>query len=266
MRRVVWLTDLHLNHCQDDYVEQFFGEVQEYEPHALLISGDFSESFQLLRYLRWLDSFFDCPIFFVLGNHDYYFSKIGYVRAKMKRLCAEHSQLVYLTQSGPVALTDNIGLVGHDGWADGRLGDYAGSIVMMHDYQLIDNLSGLRKKERWELLKQLGDAAAQHIREVLPPCLESFDSAFLLTHVPPVREACWHEGHVSDDQWAPHFTCKAVGDAILEIMSQHPEKQLTVLCGHTHGAGICQLLPNVEIHTGGAIYGRPGVAKVFEVE
>ena len=71
----------------------------------------------------------------------------------------------------------------------------------------------------------------------------------LLTHVPPVREACWHEGQLSDDQWAPHFTCLAVGEAILDVMAGHPDKRLTVLCGHTHGQGETQPLPNVQILT-----------------
>ncbi len=86
----------------------------------------------------------------------------------------------------------------------------------------------------------------------------------LLTHIPPLREACWHDGKISDDDWAPFFTCRAVGDAILEIMADHPRQQLTVLCGHTHGAGVAHPLPNVEILTGGAKYGHPAVQRIFE--
>ena len=48
-------------------------------------------------------------------------------------------------------------------------------------------------------------------------------------------------------------------------MKVHPEKQLTVLCGHTHSAGICQPLPNLEIHTGGAEYDRAEIAGRFQV-
>lgn len=265
MHRAVWLTDLHLNHCQDDYVEQFFHEVLEHNPDSLLISGDFSESFQLLRYLRWLESFFTCPIYFVLGNHDFYFTRINFMRNQVSSLCEDRQHLIYLSQEDCIALTPKVGLVGHDGWADGRIGDYGGSIVMMHDYKLIEDLKGLKKAERWDRLKQLGDEAADHIRCVLPKCLEKFDEAILLTHVPPLREACWHEGKISNDEWAPHFTSKAMGDAILEIMGRLPNKRLTVLCGHTHGAGTCEPLENVKIVTGGAIYGRPAVTTVFEL-
>jgi len=44
------------------------------------------------------------------------------------------------------------------------------------------------------------------------------------------------------------------------------DHQLTVVCGHTHGAGETQVLPNLLAITGGAEYGRPKVQRVFEVE
>ena len=83
--------------------------------------------------------------------------------------------------------------------------------------------------------------------------------------MPPLREACWHEGAISDDQWSPHFTCQAVGTALVEIMRDHPDHRLTVLCGHTHGSGECAPLPNVHVLTGGAEYGRPAVNRLFEL-
>ena len=32
---------------------------------------------------------------------------------------------------------------------------------------------------------------------------------------------------------------------------------MTVLCGHTHGKGEVQILPNLIVKTGGADYGKP---------
>ena len=101
--------------------------------------------------------------------------------------------------------------------------------------------------------------------EVLPRCAQR-SKINLLTHVPPFRQACWHEGRISDDQWAPHFTCHAVGQAILEFMADHPDKRLTVLCGHTHGHGETQPLSNLKVITGGAEYGRPEIARVLELD
>jgi predicted MPP superfamily phosphohydrolase len=49
-------------------------------------------------------------------------------------------------------------------------------------------------------------------------------------------------------------------------MREHPERELLVLCGHTHGRGACCPLPNVEILTGGAVYGEPEIQRLFDLE
>src|SRR5438093_2989908 len=38
-------------------------------------------------------------------------------------------------------LAPGVGLIGHDGWADAREGDYERSTVMMNDYRLIEERS-----------------------------------------------------------------------------------------------------------------------------
>ncbi len=101
---------------------------------------------------------------------------------------------------------------------------------------------------------------------MLSEALEQFRDAVLLTHVPPMREACWYDGRLSDDQWAPHFTCAVMGETILHVMAARPEHRLIVLCGHTHGQGETQPLPNVQVITGGADYGHPTIQRVLEFD
>ena len=214
-----------------------------------------------------MDSALGKDIYFVLGNHDYYFGSIDTVRDEMRQLCLRKPRLHYLTTLEVCQLTNRVGLVGHDGWADGRLGDFEKSVVSMNDYKLIADLAGHHKRERWEVLKTLGDAAAAHIRQVLPPALERFEELFLLTHVPPLREACWHEGQTSDDQWAAALHLQSDGRrACSRSLRDYPQRQLTVLCGHTHGAGETRPLENLSILTGGAQYGQPAVQRVFELD
>jgi hypothetical protein len=81
-----------------------------------------------------------------------------------------------------------------------------------------------------------------------------------------LREACWYEGRISNDDWLPHFTCKAVGEVLLEGARASPGRQLLVLCGHTHGEGSAQPLPNLRVLTGGAEYGHPKLAGFFEID
>ena len=83
------------------------------------------------------------PIYFVLGNHDFYWGGIARFRAGVTAQFARSPRLTYLTQAGVVALTKETGMVGQDGWSNGRLGDYARSGVLLNDYRLIEELAAL---------------------------------------------------------------------------------------------------------------------------
>ena len=137
---------------------------------------------------------------------------------------------------------------------------------MLNDYLLIEELRGITRHERRDTLQRLGDEAADHIRGRLLESLPSHAHVILLTHPPPMREACWYEGHTADDNWAPHFTGAAMGQVIMATMPGFPDCKLTVLCGHTHNEGVVRPLPNVEIITGDAEYQHPRICRFFEVE
>ena len=265
MKRIVWSTDIHLNFLDQAALDDYIGRLADACPDVVLISGDIAESTDILEYLSVLDDRLDCVICFVLGNHDFYRGSISQVRRDVGRLCDQREKLVYLTGAPCFEISDRVGLVGHDGWGDARFGDYERSLVMLNDYLLIDEFIGLDQRERRPVLNALGDSAAAAVRQSLWPALDQYEHVFFLTHVPPLREACWHNGRISDDQWAPHFTCKAVGDVLLEAAQEFPHRELTVLCGHTHSPGQHCPQPRVNIITGGAEYGFPTINQVFRV-
>lgn len=264
MKRFAWLTDIHLNFLAPAAVRAFLDKVEAATADGVLVGGDIAEAHDLAGFLHQIAERLTAEIYFVLGNHDYYYGSIDGVRAQVDELCRAYPKLHYLTSGDVFELTPSTGLVGHDGWADARLGDYERSLVSMNDFRLIDDLQGLSKAVRQQVLHELGDRAAHHVARWLPEALARYAHVVLLTHVPPFAEACWHEGRLSDAEWMPHFTCKAVGDVLREIMPRWPERQLTVLCGHTHGCGEARPLPNVLVLTGGAEYGAPRIERVFE--
>ncbi len=92
--------------------------------------------------------------------------------------------LHYLPDAGVVAPNANTALIGHDAWADGRLGDYAGSDVMLNDCLLIEELAGHDAQARLARLKALGDEAAVHVRRCLPAALQRYRRIIVATHVP----------------------------------------------------------------------------------
>lgn len=266
MKRVVWLTDIHLNFLEADERDAFCRRVDAQDADAVLLGGDIAEAPSVVPCLRRMAARIRAPIHFVLGNHDYYTGSIAEVRAAMPPLCAEVDTLHWLPEAGVVELTPAVGLIGHGGWADGRIGSFLMAPNKINDYLLIEELADLAAGVRLTRLNELGDEAAAAVRRLLPAALARYPQVYFLTHVPPWREACVHKGKPSDDEWAPHFSCKAVGDAVLEIMADFPRRELTVLCGHTHGDGEHRMTDNVRVLTGGAEYTRPAVQRVFELD
>lgn len=263
--KLAWLTDIHLNFLDPSDIEVFHQSLGDLDADAVLLSGDIGEAPDLALHLNALDNALRRPLYFVLGNHDFYQGSIAGVRTMVEALCSACPNLYWLPKAGVVPLTNEACLIGHDGWGDGRLGDYWGSEVELSDWGLITELNGLDKGERLAKLHELGDEAADHFLRLLPGALRQFRNVVVVTHIPPFRESCWYNGGISGDDWLPHFTCKAVGDVLFQAMEASPDHQMTVLCGHTHGAGEALILPNLRVLTGGAVYGRPELQTVLNV-
>jgi predicted phosphohydrolase len=264
MKRIAWLTDIHLDFLSPQKVKAFCRNIVEHNPEAVLIGGDIGDARTIKVYLRILEDELCRPIYFVLGNHDYYRGSIAGVRTAIKEFCVRSDWLHWLPAAGVVKLTEETGLIGIDSWADGRLGNYQNSMVLLNDYSLIKELTGLDQKVRFIKLNELGDIAAAYLKNALPIALARFQHVLVLTHVPPFREACWHAGRISHDQWLPHFGCKAVGEALVDCM-RNSACEITVLCGHTHSGGSAQILPTLNVKTGGAEYGKPTVQELLKI-
>jgi predicted phosphohydrolase len=265
MARLGWLTDIHLNFLSSAQRRQFYERLRAAGLEALLIGGDIGEAPSVVRYLTELEEAFPGTIYFVLGNHDFYKGSIGRVREQVARLVASSRRLCWLSMAGVVRLSETTALVGHDGWADGRLGDGIRSEVLLNDHFLIAELSWLEKPELYRRLATLGDEAAECLGPVLEKALQSYPRVLVLTHVPPFAEACWHEGRISNPDYQPHFASQAMGETILEVLNRYPGRELTVLCGHTHSPGVAEVRPGLTVHTGGAVYGSPAVQWAVEI-
>lgn len=265
MKRLAWMTDIHLNFLGTQQIEGFIAQVLAARPDTVLISGDIGEAHSIGDYLQKLAVDLQLPLYFVLGNHDFYFGSIQHVRAGMTRLTGDFPVLHWLPLTGVVEITPQVALVGHDGWADGRYGDYENSRLMLNDYLLIQELAALDYETRRVRLNALGDEAAAYLREALPAALERYPQVFVATHVPPFVESCLYDGKRSDDNALPHFANKAVGEVLCEIAKTYPQRSITVLCGHTHHEAVFQAAPNLLVLTGGAVYGAPIVQQVFDL-
>ncbi len=288
--RLSWATDIHLDQCEPEAFEAFIEALRAENPDGICLTGDLSEAPRLQADLERVAEAVGVPVYFVLGNHDYYHGSITEVRETMMQLTATHPLLRWLPatpEAAGIALGSNTRLIGHGAWGDGGNGNIRESWIRLQDFRKIaelntsngtangtangeaDKLSPEERKARpitealIEMLQHLGQEAAEFLKPRLLQALQTAPNVFLLMHPPPFREACLYGTEMADDHWAPHFTCKAVGDMLIEVMAQHPEQQLTVLAGHTHNIHDAFVYPNIRVCVGAAEYGHPGVAQSF---
>lgn len=277
MPRVAWITDPHLNALDKTGLAVWHHHLRQFEADAWLISGDIAESHDFADFLKLIAEQVEGPIYYVLGNHDYYRSSIREVRRRAGLVGRRHDRLIYLSQQQVIPLSPEVGLIGHDGWGDARLGDPENSPVILNDFLLIEELALAANFDPaavppaemdvgglCRVLERLGDEAAAHIAQVLPAALEVHRKVVLLTHVPPFREATLYQNRISNNDWLPYFCCHALGEVLLDLLPRFPDQEVLVLCGHTHHAADIQPLPNLRVLVGEAEYFQPRVQQVFQ--
>lgn len=275
--KILHLTDIHLNFLLEpngrDFsevlVEKFCQNLMLKEPDAVVISGDISEAQCLQMHLGWLRKHLHASvnIYFVLGNHDYYNSAIPDLRRKMAIYDgSKGDHLYWLNASGVQELSAKACVIGHDGWYDGGYSDWFQSRLMMTDYLVIEDFRFKSQKHVHARMQVLADDFAFHIASVGEQALQKYEHVIVATHVPPFKENTIFKGAISDANWLPVMSSKKAGDCLLSLASAHPDKKITVLCGHTHGRAYHKPLPNLEVYTGTATYGSPGIANIFEIE
>ncbi len=260
--RLLWGSDLHLEFLTPAGLSRFCVALARRHPTHLLLGGDIHNASGLTARLRVLARTVEAPVSFVLGNHDYYGGSIAQVRADVRELCAAVPQLGWLPDAGLVALGDGLGLVGHGGWSDARLGEVEASPLVPADHRLITDFAGLDPPGRLAKMRALADEGAATIRKQLPAALERWPRVVLLTHVPPFAQGARHREDMPAEHWLPYFTSRATGDAIRQIAPRFPDREILVLAGHTHTPADVQVLPNVRVMVAGARYGHPALAEL----
>lgn len=260
--RIAWLTDCHLEWLNQKSRRAFFEAIADERPDVVLLGGDIC-NFDFLE--SWLLKFHkkvQVPIYFCLGNHDYYNSSIFEVRELARSVSKGHDQISWLPEDGIVQLTEEVALVGHGCWGDGRAGSFYDSPLALNDFSYIKELSGLRKHDQLEQIRLLGSEAAEYLEVRIEEAAKNFGKVIVLTHVPPFPEACLYMGKLSEEG-LPFFCCNAVGDALKRASANNPQVQFLVLSGHTHDAADVRIDDNLRIIVADAEYGRPDF-RIFE--
>ena len=267
--KLAWLTDIHLNFLEQTRRQLFYKNIIKKLPDGILISGDIAEAPSASDILIEMEKALSLPIYFVLGNHDYYRGQIEAVRQSIISLTKKVKNLHWLGHTGAIPLSTDTMLLGQDGWADGRLGDYHHSSVRLNDERMIADFFQQKCLNRNHLLVAMQkwadyDARRLH-RDLQTAASTGAVRIIVITHVPPFKENCLYQGKVSNDDYLPYFGSKATGDVLLQFSEDHPSINITTLCGHTHSHSHFQPLPNLEIKSGHADYGKPEVQEIITI-
>ena len=136
--QAIWATDVHLNFVEDEEIDAFYDRMATSEASVVLLGGDVGEAASVEGYLERCAAKVQRPVYFVLGNHDYYGGYIRDVRDQLRH--TQSDWLRWLPSCGVVRLGNGTALVGHGGWGDARLGDFEASSVVLSDFVLIGEL------------------------------------------------------------------------------------------------------------------------------
>jgi Icc protein len=255
--KLAWCSDLHLNFLYAKEQSRFLDSLRALRADALLITGDISSSPTLGAALDAL-AMVGKPVYFVIGNHDYYCSDFASTDALVDRACQSSRRIIRLGRGEIISLSPGTVLIGHGGWADGKAGLGRASLAQLNDFGLIKDLK-IPKEELFDKLHQLGQDT------VLPRAAGQADHILVATHVPPFVEAARYGLGPCSAEFQPHFVNQAFGEALLEVARGCPRKKITVLCGHTHEAYEFQAAPNLLVRVAGADYDNPRVEAVLDL-
>jgi len=291
MNSLFWTSDLHWAHAGIDAQDKFLKELSDIpNDSCLVIRGDINSANNLIGTLNlFSDRRFlydnNFPVYFVLGNHDFYGSSFSNVDAQVNlwgasKNCIRASDevnswsvdrnFIHLGHQEIIELTPSTALVGHRGWCDGTSGAGVKTKVHLNDELYIGdlvqvNINRAPRSKLFSKLKSLATEASDYFKTILPEALEKYDTVYLVTHVPPYVEASLYENKPSSPEFSPWFSCPIVGETLTKIMLDYPTKNLVVLCGHTHHVAEYSPLPNIKVHVAHAEYGKPEIKKVFEL-
>lgn len=224
-------------------------------PKAVFLTGDNSSGRYLYYDLYALATFVKCPIYFVLGNHDYWHSDRDKINQKVNKLINKFPNLVWLSNSEVVSLTPKVALIGDEGWYDGYNGDpkylkYTLDHLMIKDYRLLPNMD-----EKIKAFREFSTQSNNRLVEKLNQAIDrGYRTIYILCHFPPWKEATRHPGTIFEKFWLPYDTNIKLGKEIKRIARLHKKTNIIVFTGHTHEPKYVRISKNIMCHIG-----HPGI-------
>ena len=275
--KLAWATDIHLDCVEnsEDAINKLRNEATSAD--VLVVSGDISVGHSIVKHLNLLENALQKPIYFVLGNHDYYFSDILSVRKRVADECRNLSFCKYLGAMPFIKLGPHSVMIGSDGWYDAYNGEPALSQFIMSDWIKIADFQPaiknnfLGKQINTDIVSQIAreicKASVAHIVRGINAVSQRVDNIVIVTHVPPFKETYVSEKYkdIPPSHVIPWYTSRTMGEMLKTAAKTYPHIQFTVLSGHTHSSFEGDILPNLHAKVGKSQYGAPQISGYIDI-
>jgi len=253
--KYLWYTDTHLDKVSPWSLFRFIRNIKSQDPKGVFLTGDISNGLLTCTHLKLLARSIKCPIYFVLGNHDYHFGSIEERHEQVRAACKEYPNLIWVTESDVIDLNHEVCLIGAEGWYDAQLGNpkwirYTFDWFLTKDFRQLPNMDA-----RIEAFRERAEQSMHLLEEKLHKALaQDFKSIYLLTHFPPWKESTRDVGTFMEEFWLPYNVNLRLGHMIERVMRERKKRHITVLAGHTHNDCWIHVARNIECKVSKAKY------------
>lgn len=282
--KLAWATDIHLDFITNPErldassrnLDIFCSLLTQNRPEAVILSGDISTSKFLVDHLAALDTRINAPIYFVLGNHDFWLGGIESVRQRATQVSNASERLKYLSAMPYSMLAPSVAIVGHDGWYDGHNGNPYDTRFNMNDwYRIADFVDAGAINEMYmkpnidvvlNVARTQANKAAQHISSGIRSALsqQKVKKIIVVTHVPPFVNPL-DLASTPGPELYPWYSSKTMGVMLTAAAKANPEVMFEVFCGHVHTGYEGRILPNLLLRSGTAEYASPSSQGLYDI-
>lgn len=281
MAKYVWITDTHFNVRENSLIADLKlieNAMNQESADGLILSGDISVASKLVSQLGTLEQAVKKPIYFTLGNHDFWGTSYENVDKVMKDLTLMSPFLKYLPASEYLQLGTSTCVIGANTWYDAIIGRPNDSMFIMRDWlEMKDYINALegdvikssimtheQKRKIIEVSRNLSRNAVDKIVSGIKAAKRNnIINMIIVSHIPPYRDVCMYNNKLSDELHLPWYTSKLLGDALSTAAAQLPECNFTVLCGHTHSYAEKRMEKNLLVIAGQGDYDSIAVSGII---
>lgn len=105
--KLAWATDIHLDFLSADQMDRFFEEIASTGADGVLVGGDIGQAASVHNLLGRMARRVGRPIWYVLGNHDFYGGSITRVREEAVEL-SRGGRVVWMGGTSVVELSSTL--------------------------------------------------------------------------------------------------------------------------------------------------------------